>query len=260
MATNKSKTTRRTGAGKLRKVFVTIALVIAVIISGGVAVVTIAAVVNHTSGLRSARDEYANLRAVAADLVYGGSAVQLSELDIEMLAVNPDYVAWLRISGTDIDYPVVRAHDNERYLNTSFSGEESDAGTVFMDFRNIGNFISMAADDFVPHIILYGHLLRQGGMFSELHSFLNERFSAQNHIITLTINGEEVNFEIFDVRLTDVYDYAYFINFSEPHAFHRFADRVGAPLAATQILTLSTCTFGNNDDERLVVQAHRLFS
>ena len=38
---------------------------------------------------------------------------------------------------------------NERYLNTTFHGEEKKFGAIFMDYRNVG--------EEAPHIIIYGH-------------------------------------------------------------------------------------------------------
>lgn len=43
---------------------------------------------------------------------------------------NPDYVGWLKIPGTRIDYPVMsRASDPEYYLHRAFDGSRSSGGT-----------------------------------------------------------------------------------------------------------------------------------
>ena len=77
---------------------------------------------------------------------------------------------------------------------------------------------------------------------------------AENNIITLTVNGRRVDYEIFSARLTDIYDPAYHLNFSYPGAFAAFLERNNAPEWSEQIITLSTCVTRGNDDERLVVQ------
>ena len=171
----------------------------------------------------------------------------VSDFDVAMREINPDYVAWLRIGGTSIDHPVVRALDNEKYLEISFFGEPNSHGTLFMDYRNVG--------DHVPHIIIYGHNTRTGDKFGDLRNFLNAGFLMQNNIITLMVNDRIVEYEIFSARQTDVYDYAYFLDFDYPGSFHAFLERTGAPPYAAQILTLSTCISRGDDDERLVVQA-----
>lgn len=45
--------------------------------------------------------------------------------------INPDYIAWLQIENTPIDYPVVMESDRD-YLITGFYGENSIAGTPFI--------------------------------------------------------------------------------------------------------------------------------
>jgi len=248
----------QTAQNKPRKIVITIALTLAIIIAGSVAVVTAIAVVQHTSSIRAASAEYDYLRELAEELYSGSEGIELSEVEIEMLSINPHYVAWIRIDGTNIDYPVVRGYNNEKYLTTSFTGEESRAGAIFMDFRAIGNLLnSMPGEDF-RHIIVYGHNLREGGMFTDLHRFLDDDFFNANRKITLIVNDQEIEFEIFDARLTDVDDPAYFLGFGAPQAFPRFADRIGAPLRATQIITLSTCVVGSDDDARMILQGYRI--
>ena len=166
--------------------------------------------------------------------------------DAGMRAINPDYIAWIIIDGTVVNYPVVRGSDNERYLNTSFYGEPNIFGTLFMDYRNVG--------EYVPHIIIYGHNIRSGEMFGSLHNFLNEEYLAEHSIITLIVNGRLVEYKIFAARKTDINDPAYFLDFSAPGSFSAFLERNGAPPDAAQIITLSTCVSRGDDDERLVVQ------
>ncbi|MFR2404874.1 MAG: SrtB family sortase, partial [Eubacterium callanderi] len=56
-------------------------------------------------------------------------------IDFDALkAVNPDTVGWIKIEGTTIDYPVVQTDNNEKYLYTTFEGEESQWGAVFLDY------------------------------------------------------------------------------------------------------------------------------
>ena len=169
-----------------------------------------------------------------------------SAFDISMREINPDYVCWIMIYGTNVDYPVVRASDNERYLNTSFLGERNRYGTLFMDYRNTG--------EFVPHIIIYGHNTQDGSKFGTLHNFLDDEFLANHPVITLKVNDRIVEYEIFSARLTDINDPAYFLDFSAPGSFRAFLERNGAPPDAVQILTLSTCVGRVIDDNRLVVQ------
>ncbi|MCL2617694.1 MAG: class B sortase [Defluviitaleaceae bacterium] len=201
--------------------------------------------------LRDARREHSFLlrlsgSARAAAGFADDEARSLSDFDIQMRRINPHYIAWLTVGGTAIDYPVVRGSDNIRYLDTSFFGEHNTFGTLFMDYRNKG--------DFVPQIIIYGHHTRHGNKFSDLHLFLDESFKQENNTITLLVNDRVVEYEIFAARLTDIHDYAYFLHFSFQGAFEAFVYRNNAPPGAQQIITLSTCVTRGDDDERVIVQ------
>ena len=46
----------------------------------------------------------------------------------ELREINPDVVGWIRLSGSNIDYPVVQGDDNDRYLTTLFDGSPGNAG------------------------------------------------------------------------------------------------------------------------------------
>ena len=59
-------------------------------------------------------------------------------------AVNPDTVGWIKIEGTSIDYPVVQTDNNEKYLYTTFEGEESQWGAVFLDYTDNFNRMGTA--------------------------------------------------------------------------------------------------------------------
>ncbi|MCL2407881.1 MAG: class B sortase [Defluviitaleaceae bacterium] len=164
------------------------------------------------------------------------------------LEANPDYVGWLQINGTNINFPVVRGDDNVRYLTTSFRGEENSFGAIFMDYRSsIG----------LPHVIIYGHQARTVTndwlMFGSLHEFLDEQFLASHPTIHFITNNLLYEFKIFSARLTDIHDPAYQLNFNAPGSFIAFLERNDAPLDAEQIITLSTCV-GTNNDRRMIVQ------
>ena len=234
------------------KASTTVILILGILVFGGVATFTAFAVMAHTGELKASADEYAYLRGLAGGVTQtydDDGVIQLSALDNEMRNENPDYVCWIRIDGTNIDYPVVRGENNDKYLTTSFQGEENKAGAIFMDYRNVGEQL--------PHIIIYGHNLQQGGMFTDLKKFTSNSFLEANKKIILIVNGHEVEFEIFASRKTDVNDPAYNLNLFTQRNFSRYANKIEAPLRASQILTLSTCVSEGDDDARIIVQAWR---
>jgi len=175
---------------------------------------------------------------------------KLSPFDSEYLEINSDYVGWLKIDNTSIDFPVVRGLDNEKYLKTTFRGENNILGSIFMDYRCIGNNLQ--------HMIIYGH---QAGdtatnkklMFGELTDFLDKQYLAEHPIIMYLENDTIFEFEIFSARMSDTNDPAFYLDFSTQDSFPAFLKRNNAPADATKIITLSTCV-GANNDRRMIVQ------
>ena len=45
-------------------------------------------------------------------------------------------MGWVRVQGTNIDYPVVQGEDNDFYLNHDFNKNYLASGSIFMDYRN----------------------------------------------------------------------------------------------------------------------------
>ena len=170
----------------------------------------------------------------------------------ELAAVNPDFIGWLYIEGTKMDYPVVRGADNTKYLNTTFSGERNQNGAIFMDYR--------CADGFTPHLIIYGHNADRGEMFSGLLKYLEEPYVSENPIIVVSIGGVETEYAIFAARKTDVFDPAYQLGFNGAEDFGAYAEKCGAPGEAVGIITLSTCVNGPNQRERVIVQGAAIVS
>ena len=187
-----------------------------------------------------------DLRAFQREQV---SLAGLSPFDLEQLEINPDYVGRLRIDGTSINFPVVRGSDNEKYLTTTFRGDENRLGAIFMDYRCVNND--------VPHIIIYGHQISDesysGFGFGELQYFTDKQYLAERPLIVFMSNDSVSEFEIFSARRTDTSDPAYQLDFSEPDSWAAFLKRTGAPPDAEQIITLSTC-IGVDNDKRMIVQ------
>ena len=76
----------------------------------------------------------------------------------------PQAVAWLYSAGTNIDYPVMQASDNDYYLRRLPSGEWNMSGSLFMDYR--------CAPDFSDGLsVIYGHNMDDGSMFASLENY-----------------------------------------------------------------------------------------
>lgn len=185
-------------------------------------------------------------------------------IDFDALkAVNPDTVGWIKIEGTTIDYPVVQTDNNEKYLYTTFEGEESQWGAVFLDYTYNFNRVPKAQNS-----VLYGHShnIQKSSTFGDLHSYLDESFFKAHQTIEYDRIGDPGKWEIFSVYKTEAdYDYRR-PDFAGDEDFLSYFQRIQArSLYKTdvvlepddEILTLSTCVF-DMDDGRLVVTARKI--
>ena len=177
------------------------------------------------------------------------------------LAQNPDFVAWLRIPGTNVDYPVVQTDNPDYYLNHTFSGKQSVVGTLFsladVDYKAPGR-----------NIAIYGHHLRSSGekMFTSLMRYKNPDFYEDNQTIVLDSLYRHSEYTIFAVvnmkagdwepsRTTFSGDAAFmaFVNRAKSESLYDTGVEVGAE---DHILTLITCDRSYAGKEgRLVILA-----
>ena len=187
-------------------------------------------------------DEYENLPEALTE-----EDMHLRTLSLdELAAINNDFIGWINIAGI-ISYPVVRGNDNDKYINTTFTGAHNSAGAIFMDYRNTNNF-----DEFSK--IIYGHHTRDGSMFAPLSRFLDSNFLRQNPDITVTTrDGRTLTYRVFAAKVTDAWDPAYGIALFDPaRAAEEFPN---APANARGFMLLSTCTRSRDRDERILVFA-----
>lgn len=211
--------------------------------------------------------------APPVSLAEEGSTVQQSEnavgeqaaqvtVDLSAyLAQNSDFIAWLRIPGTNVDYPVVQTDDPDDYLNHTFSGKSSVVGTLF----------SLADADYAApgrNIAVYGHHLRSSGekMFTSLMRYKNPDFYEDNQTIVLDSLYRHSEYTIFAVVNMKVGDWEPSrTTFSGNAAFMAFVNRAKSESlydtgvevdADDHILTLITCDRSYAGKEgRLVILA-----
>ena len=170
--------------------------------------------------------------------------------------VNDDVVGWIRVEGTNIDYPFVQYRNNSYYLSHSFDKSVNDAGWVFLDYRN-------NIDDLDTNTIIYAHGRVDGTMFGSLKNTLDSNFfqnKASNLVKISTLNNNYL-FEIFSVyRIPTTDDYLY-NNFSSNADYDKFLETImnrsvhkfSVDVVNTdKIITLSTCY---NSKEKVVMHA-----
>ena len=161
-------------------------------------------------------------------------------------AANDDFIAWLKIPGTKINYPVVLTDKVDYYLTHTFTGKQSKIGTLFSlgrtDYETPGQ-----------NIAVYGHHITTGGgnMFQPLLSYKKQSFWEKHQTVyfdTLYDLGEYTVFAVFNMTLGE-WDVAA-AGFADELAFQAFLTRAQAAFlydtgitvdTQDHILTLITC-------------------
>lgn len=176
-------------------------------------------------------------------------------------AINPDFIGWLTIPGTDIDYPVVLTSDAEFYLPHDFTGRESIIGCLF----------SLDRTDYQTsrNIAVYGHHMRRSRsttMFQLLHEYKSADFCASHSEIQFdTLYGSR-SYTVFAVIRKRESDWDTAVaDFDSAVSYQAFLDRAKARslydtgvnvTADDRILTLITCDRDyHSADGQLVVMA-----
>ena len=148
-----------------------------------------------------------------------------------LIAENADCVGWLSVDGTNISYPVMHTpSDPQKYLRRNFYGKYSQSGVPFLDGRcNLQS----------TNLIIYGHNMRNGAMFSNLKKYVDRDF----------LNAHRtVKFETADGVQTFIVTEALKTNTSDAW-YNRIASEDGS-----RCLILSTC-YGSGKDGRLLIIA-----
>lgn len=175
---------------------------------------------------------------------------------ISLSSINPDYVFWLQITTTEIDYPVVY-RDNDYYLRRDFYGEKNKHGSIFLDEDCTfdGHFL-----------LLHGHNMKDGTMFGSLRNYKQKSYAQEHNSLLISYETKDIGFRIVAAALVDLYDANRFVYEEIPvteeeivtylaemkkHAlwYEDFAWESGK-----KIVLLSTCDYGS-EEERLVVFA-----
>lgn len=169
--------------------------------------------------------------------------------------INSDVVGWIKVNGTNINYPFVQSKDNKYYLTHSFNKSYNNAGWVFLDYRN--NNINNR------NTIIYAHGRTDKTMFGTLRKVLNNGWinNTNNYVIKISTEKENSLWQIFSIyhipttndylqtEFKDEREYQRFLNILKNRSNHNFNTSI---TSNDTILTLSTCY---NDSEKMVVNA-----
>lgn len=173
----------------------------------------------------------------------------------DLINKNNDTVGWIQVSGTNINYPVVKYFDNEYYLDHSYDKSYNDAGWIFMDYRN--NLV----DD--KNTIIYGHARLNSTMFGTLKNVVKKNWytNIDNHLVKLSTINSNTSWQVFSTYVINSEDYYIKTSFANDDEYLEFLNNLKSRSVYDyntsvnendRILTLSTCY---TDNKRVVLHA-----
>ena len=189
------------------------------------------------------------------------------KVDFDALAeINPDIYAWLWVPGTDINYPILQSSSDKAedyYLNHNLDGSTGRPACIYTQKRNARDFSD-------PNTVVYGHNMRDGSMFHDLHAYEEANFLLEHPYIYVYTPEERIVYQIFaayrydDRLILDHYD-----DFQDRDVFAAYLEEIlnqqnslcninrdVTVTAEDQIITLETCI--GDYDYRYIVQGVRL--
>jgi sortase B len=178
-----------------------------------------------------------------------------------ILKINSDVIGWIRIDGTNINYPIMQ--NGNYYLHRNIYKNYSSHGTPYL-----AEYCNLKTSD---NLIIYGHHMNDNTMFSGLVNYKNYNYYKNHkyiHFYTLE-NGQTIEsiYEIVIAFKTIVYSdngfkYYNYTNFYDEQEFNSFVENsrilelynTGVDLKyGDKLLTLSTCEYSQKNGRMVVV-------
>ena len=175
--------------------------------------------------------------------------------------INSDIIGWIKIDGTNIDYPIMQ--NGDYYLHKDIYKNYSSHGTPYL-----APFCNLKKSD---NLIIYGHHMKDNTMFSQLEKYKNYNFYLKHKYIKFftiengrTIeNTYEVMIAFKTIAYSDegfrYYSYTDFQNYEDYEEFVEncrnlefyYTGVVGTH--QDKYITLSTCEYSQKNGRMVVV-------
>lgn len=179
---------------------------------------------------------------------------------------NSDFIGWISIDGTNLDFPVMYAPNNKDfYLRHDFNKEYSVYGVPYLDEKT-----TLGANAESNNLIIYGHNMKTGTIFGCLTGYKKAEYYQEHPFVEFDTVYGDAQYEVFAAFAIDVvsdtsFAYNQYVDMDEDtynayvdEVLHRSTVDTGIrPAYGEQLLTLSTCEY-STDNGRFVVVARRV--
>ena len=185
-------------------------------------------------------------------------AIPEKEIDWdELKQENEDIYAWIYVPGTQIDYPILQhPKEDDYYLNRNLDGSSGYPGCIFSERCNAKDFTD-------NNTVLYGHNMKNGTMFGDLHKFEDDTFFEEyRYVYIYTPEGNHA-YEIATAGTFSDKHIMYSYDFTNRKDFDSFVEDLSTAehihdevkekeVYGNRLLTLSTCINGRPNNRWIV--------
>lgn len=103
---------------------------------------------------------------------------------------NSDMIGWIRIEGTNIDYPVMQSPDQANYyLHHDFYKKRSSYGVPYLS--EVCRY-----EDPRTSLLISGHHMKNGSMFASLENYTEEQYFLEHPYIQFDTMDEAGSYEV----------------------------------------------------------------
>ena len=178
----------------------------------------------------------------------------------DLININSDFIGWIKIEDTNINYPIVQGTNNTYYLKHSFYKEYSNAGSIYMDATANSNFSS-------KNTFIYGHYTSDGSMFGQIGKYMKQDFYDKHKEIYIYTSEQNYKLEVFSVHVDKASSKSYQMNFTTDESDKDYIDLMKSysviksdieiDYTEDRIVTLYSCSHerGHAKDDRYFVHA-----
>ena len=246
---------------------------VAMIFFGAVFLVSAGLLVKRFLDDRKTENEFASLQAMidttAATDTQDPTGENVNPNGAKFAALrdkNSDFIGWISIDGTNLDFPVMYAPTNKDfYLRHDFNKEYSIYGVPYLDEKT-----TLGANAESDNLIIYGHNMKTGTIFGCLTGYKKVDYHQQHPYIEFDTVYGDAQYEVFAAFAIDVVNdtsfvYNQYVDMDE-ESYNAYVEEVCRrsdvdtgirPAYGEQMLTLSTCEY-STDNGRFVVVARRV--
>jgi len=186
----------------------------------------------------------------------------------ELQQDNSDVKGWIKIDGTNINYPLLQGTDDDYYTKHNYKKETSKYGSIMINYKSNLNDVN-------SNVIIYGHnIINSTQMFADLIKYEKKDFYTQHPTVKIMTDEGESDYQImyvfksrvFYVDETNVFRYYQYYDFNDKSTYNEYLNNCkkielyNTEVTAKygeQLITLSTCEY-SQDNGRLVVVAKKI--